>query len=134
MRLIAVRSRFHSMRVRDDWRADCQSTRRALDERGSSAPSLTVSRSVSVLQVSSIPTTHAHQIYSNDCNELPLPYLQPGEALQRDAPASAASYATPGLLAPSPPATPARCKSRGSQSDRLQTPVPPPRGTLIVAE
>ena len=49
-----------------------------LDERGVSAPSLTVEVG-SVLQFVNADS-HPHQIYSNDCNELSSTVLQPGEA------------------------------------------------------
>ena len=48
-----------------------------LDERGVSAPSLTVEVG-SVLQFVNADS-HPHQIYSNDCNELSSTVLQPGE-------------------------------------------------------
>ena len=48
-----------------------------LDERGVSAPSLTLEVG-SVLQFVNADS-HPHQIYSNDCNELSSTVLQPGE-------------------------------------------------------
>ena len=55
-----------------------QSPVERLDERGVSAPSLTVEAGT-VLQFV-IADTRPHQIYSNDCNELSSTVLQPGEA------------------------------------------------------
>jgi hypothetical protein len=54
-----------------------QSTVERLDERGLSAPALTIEVG-SVLQFVNADT-HPHQIYSNDCSELSSTVLQPGE-------------------------------------------------------
>jgi len=81
-----------------------------LDERGVSAPSLTLEVG-SVLQFVNADS-HPHQIYSNDCNELSSTVLQPGETYNAMLLASAASYATSRTCSRrSPPATQARSGS-----------------------